>query len=207
MVANLNGKTAALLFCIVLPFFAAWATEAAVDEETASRDSQADTAALVVTPRLQLELTQLAYNFATAVELTAAGDAEGALEAAKAALADDADTVAELPPAWDHLNFTITGGPAAHVQFGLNFYSTLGITRVQQMVSNVVVKKTGATTAVMRYYIFATEVYPDEHALHGTITVVSDVRLINGRWKMTHRAMTVTSITESPAWTGAPPAP
>jgi hypothetical protein len=57
VVTNLNGKTAALLFCVLLPFFAAWETESAVDEQTVSRDSQAGTVALLVTPASNTSLS------------------------------------------------------------------------------------------------------------------------------------------------------
>jgi hypothetical protein len=207
MVTNLNGKTAALLCCILLPFFVAWATGSAVGEEPVSQDSQADTAALQVTPSLQHDFEQLMYCFATAADLTGAGDGQAAAEQLRSCFTNDAATVDEFPPAWDHLNTTITGGPQAFAQFGVQFFQSLGVTRTQHMVGNIVVKRTGATTAVMRSYGFATNVYPDESVFHVTGTYVDDVRYINGHWKITHRLETVTSLTEAPAWTGAPPRP
>jgi hypothetical protein len=135
------------------------------------------------------------------------GDTEAVAEQFRKCFTDDAVNVFEFPPAWDYLNVTVTGGPQAFAQFGAQLFQSLGVTRTQHMVGNVVVKRTGATTAVMRSYVFATQVYPDESVFHTTATYLDDVRLINGHWKIAHRVSTVTSFSEAPAWTGAPPRP
>jgi hypothetical protein len=155
MVAHLNGKTAALLLCVLLHSLSACAPIRGV-----APDAQADTAPLQVTPSLQHELMQLMYCYATGVDLAGAGLAQVAIE----------------------------------------FYRHFGFTRTQHMVTNVVVQRTGATTAVMRSYALAIHAYPDERVWNVTVKYLDDVRYIDGHWKFAHRQVTLTSLTHLPAF-------
>jgi hypothetical protein len=197
MVANLNGNTAARLLCVLLSCLWACATGSAV----------ADTAALPVSPSLQHEFEQLMYCYATAADLAGAGEGEASVQQGRSCFTDDAVLVVEFPPAWAYLNVTVTGGPQAFTQAAIQFYQAFGFTRTQHMVGNVVVQRTGATTAVMRSYISAVHVYPDESVLATTAMTLDGVRFINGHWKIEHKVETLTSLTQAPAWMGAPPPP
>ena len=195
MVAHLNGKTAALLLCVLLHSLSACAPIRGV-----APDAQADTAPLQVTPSLQHELMQLMYCYATGVDLAGAGDGEAAAQQLRSCFTDAAESVYEFPPAWAHLNFTATGGGAGLAQVAIEFYRHFGFTRTQHMVTNVVVQRTGATTAVMRSYALAIHAYPDERVWNVTVKYLDDVRYIDGHWKFAHRQVTLTSLTHLPAF-------
>src|SRR5262245_23553634 len=105
MVAHLNRKTAALLLCVLLSSLSACAPIRGV-----AQDSQADTNTPQVTPSLQAALTQVAYCYSTGLDLIALGDVQAGTNALRSCFTDDAEVVYEFPPAWAHLNFTVTGG-------------------------------------------------------------------------------------------------
>src|SRR5215831_15941836 len=89
-------------------------------------------------------------------------------------------------------------------QTAIEFYGKFGFTRTQHMVTNVVVQRTGETTAIMRSYALAIHVYPDESVWNATVKYLDDVHYSNGQWKFVHRRVTLTSLTTAPAWAGAP---
>jgi hypothetical protein len=172
-----------------------------------AKTSQAATNALKVTPALQNEFAQLTYHYAAGADLAGAGDHQGSVNEFRKAFADDAVSEYVFPPNWSHLNTTVKGGGAGLAQFATDFVNAFGLVRLQHMITNVVVTRTGPTTAVMRSYALAIHVYPDEHVFNATVKYLDDVRLINGQWKFVHRVVTLTSMWEAPTWTGAPPPP
>jgi SnoaL-like domain len=199
MMAHLTGNTAALPLCILLFFLLASTPLRGVAPE-----AQADPATLQGTSSLQHELTQLMYCYATGVDLAGAGDGAAAAQQLRTCFTDDAESVYEFPSRWAHLNFTVTGGGVGLAQTAIEFYGKFGFTRTQHMVTNVVVQRTGETTAIMRSYALAIHAYPDESVWNATVKYLDDVHYINGQWKFVHRRVTLTSLTTAPAWAGAP---
>ena len=199
MVAHRNGNTAALLLCVLLSCLSACTPVRGV-----TPDAHTDPATLQGTSSLQHELTQLMYCYATGVDLAGAGDGAAAAQQLRSCFTDDAESVYEFPPMWAHLNFTVTGGGAGLAQTAIEFYGKFGFTRTQHMVTNVVVQRTGETTAIMRSYALAIHAYPDESVWNATVKYLDDVHYINGQWKFAHRRVTLTSLTKAPAWAGAP---
>ena len=78
-------------------------------------------------------------------------------------------------------------------------YRKFGFTRTQHMVTNVVVQRTGETTAIMRSYALAIHAYPDESVLNATVKYLDDAHYSNGQWKFVHRRVILTSFTKAPA--------
>jgi len=177
MVAHLNGKTAALLLCVLLPSLSACAPIRDV-----APDAQADTAPLQVTPGLQHELTQLIYCYAPALDLAgrATVKPQPALRSASPTTPSPCTSSTCMGTSELHSN----GRWGGLAQVAIEFYRNFGFTRTQHMVTNVVVQRTGGTTAVMRSYALAIHAYPDERVWNVTVKYLDDVRYIDGRWKL-----------------------
>src|SRR5262249_4905393 len=158
------------------------------------------TATLQVTPSLQAALTQVAYCYSTGLDLIALGDVQAGTNELHACFTDDAEVVYDFPPAFEALKFKATGGPEGLAQAVVGIYQTLHIIRTQHMVTNVVVQRTGETTATMRSYITAAHMHPDERVLNATAKYLDDVRYIDGQWKIAYRQVTITSLTHLPAF-------
>jgi hypothetical protein len=62
------------------------------------------------------------------------------------------------------------------------------------------VARTGGNTAIIRGYLSAIHVFPDESVFFATATYVDTVRRINGQWKIVHRDEPLTSLTLLPAF-------
>jgi hypothetical protein len=155
-----------------------------------------------VSAELQQEISQVLWGcYVVGADLVGAGDVQGAKHVLAKCYSDDMVFEAIMPPAYQNLNFTATGGAEGFVNAANQVYRGLNVTRTQHILSNIVIEKTGPSTAVVRSSGLAVHVYPDEHTFNATIKFVDDFARIKGVWKMTHRIMTVTSATEPPAWT------
>ncbi len=142
--------------------------------------------------------------YAVGADLVGGGEVEAAKDVLHRCYTDDLEFQAVMPPAYSSLNFTTTGGADGFVDAANQLYRGLGIVRTQHIISNIVVKKTGPNTAVVTSGALAVHVYADEHVFNGTIKFVDDFRRIGGVWKMTHRVMNVTSVTQAAAWVPGP---
>jgi hypothetical protein len=192
--------------CALVGLLASCAAEPGIDDpEQGLETIEEALPAEPVSAQLQHEISQVLWGcYATGADLVGAGDVEGARTVLRRCYSDDLEFQAIMPPAYSFLNFTTTGGADGFVEGARQLYQTLGIIRTQHFVTNIVVKKTGHNTAVVTSSGFAVHAYADEHAFTGTIKFVDDFKRTNGVWKMTHRVMTATSVTESAAWVPFP---
>lgn len=154
-----------------------------------------------VSAELQHEITQaLVGCFAVGADLVGGGDVAGARAVLPACFSSDMTSEAILPPAYAALAFATSGGTDGWLQVANGIYRQFGFTRVQHLITNVVVHRTGPNTAIVKSDALAVHVYPDEHTFNATLKFEDRFREINGQWKITHRTMTVTSLTQAAAW-------
>lgn len=168
-----------------------------------------DTASLPdsVSAELQQQISQVLWGcYAVGEELVGVGDVQGAKDVLRKCYADDMQFEAILPPAYASFNFVTSNGADGFVDTSNQFYRALGLVYVQHLITNIVIKKTGANTAVVKSGALAVHTYADNHVFNANVGFVSDFKQTNGVWKITHTTMRVYSVTESPAWvpTAAP---
>jgi hypothetical protein len=154
-----------------------------------------------VSPELQQEISQVLWGcYAVGADLVGAGDVAGAKSVLSKCYSDDMVFEAVMPKAYESLNFVATGGAEGFVNAANQIYRNLQFTRTQHLISNVVIDKTGPHSALVHSSATAVHVYPDEHTFNATLKFEDQFERIKGVWKMTHRTMTVTSATQSAAW-------
>ena len=175
-----------------------------VDDEPDSEASAAVTEAARVdleSAELQHEISQVLWGcFAVGADLVGTGDVPGAKDVLRKCFADDMASEAVLPPAYASLGFTTSGGADGWVEVANQIYRSFHFTRAQHLITNIVIKKTGPDTAIVNSGALAVHVYPDERVFNATVKFVDDFRRMNGVWKITHRAMTLTSVSQAAAW-------
>ena len=151
--------------------------------------------------QLQEEIErQLVGCYVVGADLVGAGDVEEAKRVLSECFADNLITKTVMPPAYEQLSLNTQGGGAAWADASHAFYQTLGVVRTQHILSNVVIRPTGRDALRVTSSALAIHVFPDEHTFNATVKFDDVFRREKGSWKVEHRVMTVTSLTESEAW-------
>ncbi|HSU38425.1 MAG TPA: nuclear transport factor 2 family protein [Polyangiaceae bacterium] len=154
-----------------------------------------------VSADLQQQISQVLWGcYAVGADLVGAGDVQNAKNVLRHCFADDMDSQTVTPPAYASLAFNTSGGADNWVDVSNALYRGLGLTRVQHLITNIVVYPKGPNAATVTSGALAVHVYADEHTFNATVKFSDDFRRIDGTWKIKHRVMTVISLTESPAW-------
>jgi SnoaL-like protein len=187
-------------FSLALILLASLSTSSAV-ESLADDNLASDSQRSLAISHAELEFTKLANCFAAGLDALGVGDLEAGTKELNSCFTEDAKFVFEFPPAFQAMNFSnfSAASPSALAKLTLEGFQNFGFVRTQHHVSNVLVEKTGLSTAIMRSYISAVHVFPDESVLNATTRYVDDVQLIHGKWKVKRRHAFVTSITQLPA--------
>jgi hypothetical protein len=150
---------------------------------------------------LQHEISQALWGcFAVGSELVGQGQVQAAKDILQRCFSDDMTSEAVPPPAYAGLAFTTSGGPSGWVDVNNAIYRRFQLTRVVHVISNIVIKRTGPNTALVDSSALAVHVFPDEHVLNTTVKFKDEFRRIHGAWKITHRVMTLTSLSQAMAW-------
>jgi len=204
MIMKLVVRSAVLLSCILsLPLTSCVPKSGPDDEPEAEAASELTEASAAdhVGVQLQHEISQALWGcFSVGADLTALGDVTGAKAVLRHCFSDNMDSETFLPPAYAGLAFSTSGGPDGWVDAAHQLYQSLHIQRAQHLITNIVIKKTGPNTAIVHSGALAVHVYPDEHVFNATVKFVDNFQRIHGVWKITHRAMTLTSVSQGPAW-------
>jgi hypothetical protein len=184
-------------FSLALILLASLSTSSAV-ESLADDKLASDSQRSLAISHAELEFTKLANCFAAGLDALGVGDLEAGTKELNSCFTEDAKFVFEFPPAFQAMNFSAES-PSALAKLGLEGFQNFGFVRTQHHVSNVVVEKTGRSTAIMKSYISAAHVFSDESVLNVTGRFVDDVQLIHGKWKVKRRHAFATSLTHLPA--------
>jgi hypothetical protein len=207
MLRDVNRITRAVSACALAGLLLSCAAEPGIDDpdpsgiDTAEEALQGEPAGA----QLQHEISQVLWGcYGMGADLVGSGDVEGAKSLLRRCYTDDLEFQAIMPPAYSSLNFTTTGGADGFVDAANQLYRSLGLVRTQHLIGNIVVRKTGLNSAIVTSAALAVHVYADEHVFNATIKFVDDFRRVNGAWKMTHRVMNVTSVTQAAAWAPGP---
>jgi len=188
------GTAAVLVFGMISFSLSSRRSMAADDAAAASRPDY-------VGPELQHEISQVLWGcYAVGEELVGSGDVQGAKDVLRKCYSDDMQFEAILPPAYASLNFVTTNGADGFVDTSNQFYRALDLVRVQHLITNIVIKKTGPNAAVVNSGALAIHTYADNHVFNANVGFVSNFRLTNGAWKITHTTMNVNSVTQEAAW-------
>jgi hypothetical protein len=154
-----------------------------------------------VTPQLQHDISQVLWGcFSVGADLVGAGDLPGARDTLRRCFTDDMSVTAVMPPAYSALNFQTAGGADGFVDVASQIYRQMHFVRTQHLITNIVIEKTGPHTAIARSGALAVHTYQDEHVFNATIKFVDDFKRVGGAWKITHRTMTLVSVSQAPAW-------
>lgn len=154
-----------------------------------------------VSPELQQEISQVLWGcYAVGADLVGGGDVQGAKDVLHHCFTDDFESQTVMPPAYTDLAFATTGGVDNWVDVSNKLYRGLGLSRVQHLITNIVIHPSGPNRATVLSGALATHVYADEHAFKATVKFNDQFCRVNGTWKIERRVMTVISLTEAPAW-------
>ena len=154
-----------------------------------------------VTADLQQEISQVLWGcYAVGADLVGRGDVEASKKVLRKCYSNDMVFESVLPPAYAGLAFTTTGGADPWVDVSNQFYRSMHFSRVQHLITNIVINRTGPNTATVDSGAIAVHVYPDEHVFSTTVKFVDEFRRTNGTWWITHRTMTVLSVFQAAAW-------
>jgi hypothetical protein len=197
MSAALLGGLAAIWLC--LP--PAMADESAGRSVADANPAHGPHANHEVTPQLQHDISQVLWGcFSVGADLVGAGDLPGARDTLRRCFSDDMSVTAVMPPAYAALGFQTSGGADGFVEVASQIYRQMNFVRTQHLITNIVIERTGPDTAIVRSGALAVHTYQDEHAFNATIKFVDDFKRMGGAWKITHRTMTLVSVTQAAAW-------
>jgi hypothetical protein len=155
-----------------------------------------------VGPELQHEISQVLWGcFAVGADLVGLGDVQGAKSVLHDCFTDDMTFDAVMPPAYAKLDFSTSGGSDGFVNGANQVYRGMNIVRVQHLITNVVIERTGPDTATVNSGALAVHTYQDEHVFNANVKFVDSFQRIGGVWKITHRTMNVISVSQAAAWT------
>jgi hypothetical protein len=172
----------------------------APDDDNLGAETEAATApALAVTPQLQLELSRIATSYATALDAIGDGDQGRGAALLRGVIAPEGEAAFSFPPGYEALDFG-TVGPDELAQAVDHTFRSLGFVRTQHHVTNVTVERTAPDAAIMTSYITAPHVFANNSVLDITARFRDRVRHRGDRWLIVRRDVTVTSLTQQPAF-------
>jgi SnoaL-like domain len=129
--------------------------------------------------------------------LIGGGNLQAGTDELRSCFANNAEFVYTLPPKYAALSFAVTG-PEAFARHVAGLYQANGFVRTQHFVTNLRMERTGGNTAIIRGYLSAIHVFPDERVFFATATYVDTVHRLNGQWKIVRRDEPLTSLTLLP---------
>ncbi|HEY2514187.1 MAG TPA: nuclear transport factor 2 family protein [Polyangiaceae bacterium] len=154
-----------------------------------------------VGPELQQEISQVLWGcFAEGADLVGVGNVPAATDVLQHCFTGDMTFDAVMPAAYSKLNFSTSGGAAGFVAGANGVYRSMGIVRVQHLITNVVITRTGPDTAVVNSGALAIHTYGDEHVFNANVKFVDQFQRVDGVWMITHRTMNVISVSQAAAW-------
>ena len=151
---------------------------------------------------LQREVEQVLWGcYLVGADQVGVGDVDGAKATLRKCFTDDMTWQTVMPPAYADFGFSTSNGADGFVDLANQIYRGANYSRVHHLITNIVVKPSGGDALRVTSSAQAIHVFADEHAFSATVKFTDDFVRTGGKWKISHRVMTVVAANEIGAWT------